>query len=75
MFGKLNLRNRIILGYAVPLVFLVIYSTIVYSASSRTKETLKQLVKSHEFVVTTDELILRVSLMARQVRGYLLVGN
>jgi methyl-accepting chemotaxis protein WspA len=75
MLTKLQVRDRIVLGYSVPLIFFMAFSSLVYFNAARTNTTLEQLVQSQKIIVETDEMALRISLMARQVRGYLLVGN
>ncbi|MFB8791610.1 MAG: methyl-accepting chemotaxis protein [Potamolinea sp.] len=75
MFTKLQLRDRIVLGYSVPIIFFIVFSSLVYFNATRTNTTLDQLVKSQQIIKEGDNMALRISLMARQARGYLLVGN
>jgi methyl-accepting chemotaxis protein WspA len=75
MFENWKIRDRLLLGYAVPTIIFSIFSGIVYVNASQTIDTFQRANKLQEVVFGTDDMILRVSLMARQVRGYLLVGN
>ena len=75
MFENWKIRDRLLLGYAVPTIIFSIFSGIVYINATQTIDTFQRGNKLQEVVFGTDEMILRVSLMARQVRGYLLVGN
>lgn len=79
MFGNLNLRERLLIGYAIPIISFIIFSGIfagmVYMNSRQTAETFQKVNTGQNMIIETDDMILRVSLMARQVRGYLLVGN
>ncbi|WP_019487597.1 methyl-accepting chemotaxis protein [Kamptonema formosum] len=48
---------------------------MVFFNSRQTAETFQSVNTAQNMIIETDDMILRVSLMARQVRGYLLVGN
>ena len=75
MFENWKVRDRLLVGYAVPTVLFGVFSGIVYVNSNQTINTFNQANKLQNFALITDDIILRLSLMARQARGYLLVGN
>jgi len=75
MFEKWKLRDRILLGYAVPLILFGGFGVLVNINSGQTLTSFNKANKSQSILLETDDMILRISLMARQVRGYLLVGN
>lgn len=75
MFNNFKLRERILLGYSIPSLLIIIFSVVVYSTASQTKETFKEVNTSENAIIETDDMVLRISLMARQVRGYLLVKS
>ncbi len=75
MFENWKVKDTLLLGYAVPLVLFGGFSAIVHINTSKTIDTFDQVNKSHNTNLMTDDAVLRMSLMARQVRGYLLVGN
>ncbi len=75
MFENWKLRDRILLGYAVPVILFFGFSVIVNINSRETIDTFSKANKLQSILLETDDMILRISLMARQVRGYLLVGN
>lgn len=75
MFENWKIRDRLLLGYAVPTLIFSVFSGIVYVNASQTIDIFQRGNKLQQVVFGTDDMILRVSLMARQVRGYLLVGN
>ncbi|CBN53892.1 methyl-accepting chemotaxis protein [Kamptonema sp. PCC 6506] len=75
MLGNLKLRERLLVGYAIPTIVFIIFATMVFFNSRQTAETFQSVNTAQNMIIETDDMILRVSLMARQVRGYLLVGN
>lgn len=75
MLGNLKLRERLLVGYAIPTIVFIIFATMVFFNSRQTTETFQSVNTAQNMIIETDDMILRVSLMARQVRGYLLVGN
>ncbi len=75
MLANWKLRDRILLGCAVPLMLFGGFSAIVNINSRETIDTFNKVNKGQLILVENDDMILRISLMARQVRGYLLVGN
>jgi len=75
MFANWKLRDRILLGYSVSTVLFVGFSAIVFSTAVHTIGAFKQVNTGQDIIVETDDMALRIALMARQVRGYLVVGN
>ncbi|HLO51153.1 MAG TPA: methyl-accepting chemotaxis protein [Kamptonema sp.] len=75
MVGNFKLRERLLIGYAIPTIVFIIFAAIVFFNSLQTAETFQKVNTAQNMIIETDDMILRVSLMARQVRGYLLVGN
>ena len=75
MLENWKIRDRLLLGYAIPTIIFSVFSGIVYVNASQTIDTFQRGNKLQGVVFGSDDMILRVSLMARQVRGYLLVGN
>lgn len=73
MFANFKLRGRIFVGFSIPVLLICGFSGLVYSIGNRVSETFKQVNRAQEVLVQTDEMVLRTSMMARQVRGYLLV--
>ncbi len=75
MLENWKLRDRILLGCAVPLMLFGGFSALVNINSRQTIDTFSKVNKGQLILLEADDMILRISLMARQVRGYLLVGN
>ncbi|MFK0731589.1 MAG: CHASE3 domain-containing protein [Gloeotrichia echinulata GP01] len=75
MFENWKVRDRLLLGYAVPSVLSLVFSAIVYVNSTQTIATFNKVDKLNDINLITDDMTLRIYGMGRQVRGYLLVGN
>ena len=75
MFNKLKLRGRIFLGFSIPVILVFGFTGLTYTIGNQVSETFKQVSREQEAIIKTDEMVLRISLMARQVRGYLLAKN
>jgi methyl-accepting chemotaxis protein WspA len=74
-FSHLKLRDRTLLGYAVPTLLIFGFSGLVYVTASKTLETLKQLNTSQSTVVNNDAMTLRITNMDRRIRRHLMTGD
>ncbi|MBW4496034.1 MAG: CHASE3 domain-containing protein [Oscillatoria princeps RMCB-10] len=72
MFGNLKLRGRIFAGFSIPVVLVFGFCGLVYSIGNQLSDSFKEINTAQQILLTTDEMVLRTSMMARQVRGYLL---
>lgn len=72
MFSKLKLRDRIILGYSVPLLFSIAIAGVVYSNVARVEEQNKREVLGYELVRNTDMIALALARIQRAARGYVI---
>lgn len=72
MFSKLKLRDRIILGYSVPLLFSIAIAAVVYSNVARVEEQNQREVLGYELVRNTDMIALGLARLQRAARGYLI---
>jgi methyl-accepting chemotaxis protein len=72
MFANLKLRGRIFLGFSIPAGLVFGFSVLVYSIGNQLSETFHQIKIEHKIILRTDDMVLRATMMARQVRGYLL---
>ena len=75
MGNKMNFRTRLLFTYGSPSILFIFLSILVYLNATRSLEFYETTRASQDTILGTNEMMLRVSLMARQVRGYLLVGN
>lgn len=73
MFTKLKLKERIFIGYSIPVVLVLGFSGLSYATGYQLSEAFKQVNRSQKVIQETDEMVLRNAMMARQVRGYLLI--
>ncbi|MGA9381135.1 MAG: CHASE3 domain-containing protein, partial [Phormidium sp.] len=75
MFSNVKLRDRIILGYSVPLVFSITIAAVVYSNVVKVEQQNKREVLGYELVRNTDMLALSLAKSQRAARGYLLKAD
>ncbi|MEZ2225689.1 methyl-accepting chemotaxis protein [Microcoleus sp.] len=75
MLNQMNFKQRLLLTYSLPALLFVVLSGLVYTSTHHTRELYVETRRSRNTIIETNEMILRASMMARQVRGYLLVGN
>jgi len=75
MLNQMNFKQRLLLTYSAPALLFVFLSGLVYTTSHHTREIYAQTKRSQKTILETNEMMLRASMMARQIRGYLLVGN
>jgi methyl-accepting chemotaxis protein WspA len=68
MWNKIT--NRILLGYSIPLLFLMILSAIVYSSTTRTFQLQHQAQEAEENIRNTDALVDGINRMVAGGRGY-----
>jgi methyl-accepting chemotaxis protein len=75
MFANLKLRNRILLGYSVPIVLMMGLGGTAYLSASKVQATLKDIDNSQQAIVRTDDMTIGLLSLASAVRGYLLNHN
>lgn len=75
MLNQMNFKQRLLLTYSLPALLFVVLSGLVFISTHHTRELYVETRRSRNTIIETNEMILRASMMARQVRGYLLVGN
>ncbi|MFB2833894.1 methyl-accepting chemotaxis protein [Floridanema evergladense] len=72
MFGNLKLKDRIILGYSVPLLFSITIAGLVYYNVTKVEEQNKREVLGYELVRNIDGFALSLARIQRAGRGQLL---
>jgi methyl-accepting chemotaxis protein len=75
ILSNLKLKDRIILGYSVPLVFSIAIATVVYSNVGKVEEQNQRESLGYELVRNTDMIALSLAKSQRAARGYLLQPN
>lgn len=75
MLNNFKLREQIFLGFSLPVTLLLGLSGMIFVVGNQMSQAFKEVGRAQEVIIGTDDMILRTSMMARQVRGYLLVQN
>lgn len=73
MVAKWEIRDRLLLGYASPLILFFGLSVIVYIYSTKAIDTFNRSNEFRSIIINNDEIILRLCLVSRQVKGYLTI--
>ncbi|HEY9666630.1 MAG TPA: methyl-accepting chemotaxis protein [Coleofasciculaceae cyanobacterium] len=66
---NLNLKTRILIGYMPALVLFLILGGVVYSSVLNREKVQKEVLNSQDVIIKTDQLVLGVSRIVRNVRG------
>jgi len=72
---KLSIRNKLIIGFTIPLLFLTILSSIVYFSIEKQRETSMWVEHTHAVIASAQELIKLLLDMESGERGFLITGN
>ncbi|WP_445249231.1 methyl-accepting chemotaxis protein [Microcoleus sp. OTE_8_concoct_300] len=75
MFANLKLRNRMLLGYAVPIALFVGLVAPVFSSASKVAESYRQTKISLTAIEGTDYMSFYLAKMVGETRGYLLIKD
>jgi len=75
MLNNFKLKGKLFIAFLVPVSLALGFGAIVYSVSNQLAETFKQVSRVEQIIVSNYEITLRITLMGRQVRGYLLNGS
>lgn len=75
MFTNLKLRGRIFLGFSIPVILIFGLSGLVYFVLTPVDAIFKEIKREQQAILETDNMIIATSLMAGQVRGYILIKN
>ncbi|MEG4633817.1 CHASE3 domain-containing protein, partial [Microcoleus sp. AR_TQ3_B6] len=75
MFANLKLRNRMLLGYAVPIALFVGFVAPVFSSASKIAESYKQTKISLIAIEGTDYMGFYFAKMVGDTRGYILIED
>ncbi|MFB2935138.1 methyl-accepting chemotaxis protein [Aerosakkonemataceae cyanobacterium BLCC-F154] len=72
MKHHIKLRGRLFIAFLIPVSLALGFSGIVYSISNQVADTFKQVGRTEKILISGNEMLSRIALMGRQVRGYLL---
>jgi len=75
LLDKLSIRNKLIIGFCVPLLFLVSLSAIVYLSIEKQKETTDWVEHTHKVIASAQELLKLLVDMETGERGFLITGD
>lgn len=75
MFANLKLRDRTLLGYAVPTGLIFVFCGLVYFTASKTIHTFNQVDSSETAILGANEMAQGLMNLDRRVRRYLLTNN
>ncbi len=68
MFGRLKLKNRLLVGYAIPVLFYLGLASLVYG-------TTQEVQRVQQATINSQKLAINAQAMIRSSRGYLAVEN
>ena len=75
MFTNLKLRGRIFLGFSIPVILIFGLSGIVYFVLTPVDAIFKEIKREQQAIIETDNMMIAISMMGAQVRGYILINN
>ncbi len=75
MFEKVNLRQRILLGYLVPLLLLLAVIGLVFANIDKAGEQNKLVDAAYSIVSDAKDIGFEIGVMQRTARGYMLLKN
>lgn len=75
MLTNLKLKNRMLLGYAIPVAVYLGFATLVYFSIHKVKETFEEVKRVESVSRSVSEMGLSAEGMIRTTRGYLLNGD
>jgi methyl-accepting chemotaxis protein WspA len=74
-FSHLKLRDRTLIGYAIPTVLIFGFSGLVYFVANKTFHTFEQVSTGQTKLVLRSEILELNSNMDRRIRRYLMIGG
>lgn len=72
MFAKLKLKNRLLVGYTIPVLVSVGLTAFVYASANKIFEVLTEVERVQQAIITTDTMAISAQGMIATARGYLL---
>ena len=70
-----RITNRILLGYSIPLLFLLVLSAVVYSSTTNAFKLQQEADRTERNIRSTDAMTAAINRMIGGTRGYLLFPN
>jgi methyl-accepting chemotaxis protein WspA len=75
MLGKLNLRDRVLLGYSVTTGLIVIFSGAVMVNANKISETFQRVDETQVLIIETKDMNVNMVNMERRIKRYLLTPD
>ncbi len=75
MLGKLNLRDRVLLGYSVTTGLIVVFSGAVMVNANKISETFQRVDETQTLIVETKDMNVSMVNMERRIKRYLLTPD
>lgn len=75
MLGKLNLRDRVLLGYSVTTGLIVIFSGAVMVNANKISETFQRVDETQVLIIETKDMNVSMVNMERRIKRYLLMPD
>lgn len=70
-----RITNRILLGYSIPLLFLLVLSAVVYSSTTNAFKLQEEADRTEQNIRNTDAMAAAINRMIGGTRGYLIFPN
>lgn len=70
-----RITNRILLGYSIPLLFLLVLSVVVYSSTTKAFKLQEEADRIEQNIRSTDAMAAAINRMLGGTRGYLISPN
>jgi methyl-accepting chemotaxis protein WspA len=75
MLGKLNLRDRVLLGYSVTTGLIVVFSGAVMVNANKISETFQRVDETQVLIIETKDMNVNMVNMERRIKRYLLTPD
>lgn len=75
MFSNLKLRNRMLLGYSVPIILFLGLAGLVYSSANKLTHSFTELKQNQDIVELSASMRFSYTRMGMALRGYVIFGS
>ncbi len=75
MLAKLKLKNRLLIGYTIPVLVSLGLTGFVYASANKIFEVLVEVERVQQAIITTDTMAINAQGMIANTRGYIINRN
>lgn len=75
MFKQLNLKSKMLMGYAMPVILYLLMVGLAYATANKVFQTFEELDRVQSVLNETNQMALGTQAIIRSVRGYLVDKN